>query len=124
MGVKAITAGPGQHDHVLERMTRQLKETVRSTIARVPFRIPDTIIPHLVISYTGKLLLSPSSTRTDKNHSFESFYGREANTALDIGPPSGTYCKVSSRTMPNGMAPRTSVCLYLDPRKNGSTQEL
>ena len=120
MGVEAITVGPGQHDHVIERMIRQLKETIRSTIASLPFQAPDIIVPHLVLSCTRKLLLFPSSTRTDRISPFEAFYGRKANAVLDIGPPFGTYCQVSSRTMTNGMEPRTYGCIYLEPRNNGT----
>lgn len=120
MGVEAIMVGPGQHNHVIERMIRQLKETIRATIASIPFQVPDILMPHLVVSCNRKLMYFPSSTRTDKTSPFEVYYGRKANATLDIGPPFGTYCQVSNRHMTNGMEPRTTGCIYIEPRMNGT----
>jgi hypothetical protein len=39
---------------------------------------------------------------------------------MDIGPPFGTYCQVTNRTMSNGMDQRTIGCLYLEPKMNGT----
>ena len=59
MKVEAIAVGPGQHDHIIERMT------VRATIASLPFQVPDILMPHIVVSCIKKLILFPSLTRTD-----------------------------------------------------------
>ena len=113
MQVQVVAVGPGQHDHVIERMIRQLKETIRATIASLPFQVPDALMPHIVVSCTKKMLLFPSAARTDEISAFEVFYGRKANAALDIGPPLGTYCQVSVRQMTNGMEPRTiGSCIF------------
>lgn len=119
MHAQAIAVGPGQHDHVIERMIRQ-KETIRATIASLPFQVPDAIMPHIVVSCTKKLLLFPSATRSDQISVFEVSYGRKANAAKDIGPPLGTYCQVSVRQIINGMEPSTIGCIYLESRMNGS----
>ena len=63
MKVEAIAVGPGQHDHIIERMIRQLKETVWATIASLLFQVPDILMPHLVVSCTKKLILFPSITQ-------------------------------------------------------------
>ena len=120
MGVEVITVGPGQHDHIIERMIRHLKETIRSTIFSLPFLVPDMMMPHLVLSSAKKLLLFPSATRTDNTSPFEAFFGRKADVKKDIGPPFGSYCQVSSRVMSNNMDARTIGCLYLEPRMNGT----
>ena len=119
MGVQAITVGSGQHDHVIERAIRYLKETVRATIASLPFHVPDCIMAHLVVSCTRKIMLFPS-TRTDRISPFEVYYGRKADAKADIGLPFGTYCQVPCREMTSGMEPRTLGCIYLEPRMNGS----
>ena len=66
MGVAVVPVGPGQHDHVVERMIRHLKETIRSTIHSLPYLVTDAMMNHLVLSCSKKLLLFPSSTRSDK----------------------------------------------------------
>ena len=115
-----ITVGPGQHDHVIERMIRHLKETIRCTIFSLPYLLPDILMPHLVMSSAKKLLLFPSSTRTDRIFPFEAFFCRKADTKKDIGPPSGSYCQVTGRVLSNSMDPRTIRCLYLEPKMNGT----
>ena len=70
MKVEAIAVGPGQHDHIIERMIRHLKETVRATIASLPFQVPDILMSHIVVSCTKKLILFPSLTRTDQTSAF------------------------------------------------------
>ena len=50
MGVEVIRVDPGQHDHVIERMIRHLKETIRCTIFSLPYLLPDILMPHLVMS--------------------------------------------------------------------------
>ena len=120
MGVEVVTVGPGQHDHIIERMIRHLKETIRSTIFSLPYLVPDILMPHLVLSAAKKLLLFPSSTRSDRISPFEAFFGRKADARKDIGPPFGSYCQVTSRVLSNGMEPRTIGCLYLEPTMNGT----
>ena len=120
MGVEVITVGPGQHDHIIERMVRHLKETIRCTIFSQPYLLPDILMPHLVMSSARKLLLFPSSTRTDRISPFEAFFGRKADTKKDIGPPFGSYCQVTARVLSNNMDPRTIGCLYLEPKMNGT----
>jgi Reverse transcriptase (RNA-dependent DNA polymerase) len=120
MGVQAITVGSGQHDHIIERAIRYPKETVRATIASLPFLVPDCIMAHLVVSCTRKIMLFPSTTRTDRISPFEVYYGRKADAKGDIGLPFGTYCQVPRREMTSGMEPRTLGCIYLEPRMNGS----
>ena len=121
MGVSVVTVGPGQHAHTIERAIRTLKETMRSAIFSLPYLLPDALMPHLVLSSAKKLLLFPSaSTRTDRVSPFEAFFGRKADAARDIGPPFGSYCQVSSRTMSSGMEARTIGCLYLEPKMNGT----
>ena len=120
MGVAVVPVGPGQHDHVVERMIRHLKETIRSTIHSLPYLVTDAMMNHLVLSCSKKLLLFPSSTRSDKISPFEAFFGRKADMKRDIGPPFGTYCQVTNRCMSNGMEQRTIGCLYLEPKMNGT----
>ena len=121
MGVEVITVGPGQHDHIIERMIRTLKEIIRATIFSLPYLLPDNLMPHLVMSSAKKLLLFASySTRSDGISPFEAFFGRKADTKRDIGPPFGSYCQVSSRVMTNSMEARTAGCLYLEARMNGT----
>ena len=120
MGVEVIAVGPGQHDHTIERMIRHLKETIRSTIYSLPYLVADAVMPHLVMSCARKLLLFPTSTRSDRISPFEAFFGRKADTKIDIGPPFGTYCQVANRTMSNAMDPRTIGCIYLEARMNGT----
>lgn len=98
-------------------MIRQLKKTVRATIASLPFQVPDVLIPHIVVSSTKKLILFPSATRTDQTSAFKVFYGRKVNAAIDIGP----YCQVSARQITNGMEPRAIGCIYLEPRMNSTS---
>ena len=66
MGVEVVTVGPGQHDHIIERMIRHLKETIRATKYSLPFLVPDFMITIMVVLCGNKLNLFPStSTRTD-----------------------------------------------------------
>ena len=120
MGVQAITVRPGHHDHVIERMIRHLKETVRATIASQPLLVANILMPYVVISCTKKIMLFLSSTRTDRISPFEVYYGRKVDATIDIGLPFGTYCQVASRKMSSVMEPRTIGCLYLGARTNGS----
>ena len=120
MGVEVVTVGPGQHDHIIERMIRTLKETIRSMIHSLPYLVPDSLMQHLVLSAGKKMLLFPSATRTDRISPFEAFFGRKADSKKDIGPPFGTYCQVTTRVLSNGMEPRTLDCLYLEPAMNGT----
>ena len=120
MGVEVVSVGPGQHDHIIERMIRHLKEIIRSIIFSLPYLVADILMPHLVLSAAKKILLFPSSTRTDRISPFEAFFGRKADAKRDIGPPFGSYCQVTSRVMSNGMEPRTVGCLYLEPTMNGT----
>ena len=82
MGVRVISVGPGQHDHIIERMIRHLKETIRCTIFSLPYLMPDILMPHLVTSSVKKLLLFPSSTRADRIFPFEAFFGRKAEMSV------------------------------------------
>ena len=107
MDVMVITVGPGQHDHIIERMIRHLKDTIRTTMASLPFLVPDIMMPYIVIGCTRKLLLFPTSTRTDQISPFEVYYGRKAHAKHDVGLPFGTYCQVPNRQMTNGMEART-----------------
>lgn len=109
-GVEVITVGLGQHDHVILRMIRHLKETIRCTIFSLPHLLPDILMPHLVMSSAKKLSLFPSSTRTDRISPFEAFFGRKA----------GSYCQVNGRVLSNSRDPRTIGCLYLEPKMNGT----
>ena len=120
MGVVISAVGPGQHDHIVERMIRHLKEPIRATVHSLPYLVADAMMNHLVLSSSKKLLLFPSSTRSDKVSPFEAFFGRKADTKMDIGPPFGTYCQVTNRTMLNGMDQRTIGCLYLELKMNGT----
>ena len=120
LSVEVVTVGPGQHDHTIERLIRHLKEVIRTTIFSLPYQMPDILMPHLVVNAAKKLILFPSSTRTDNLTPFELFFGRKANIKLDIGPPFGSYCQVTNRLASNGMDPRTIGCLYLEPTMNGT----
>ena len=111
MSVVISAVRPDQHDHIVERMIRHLKETIRSTIHSLPYLVAAAIMNHLVLSCSKKLLVFPSSTRTDKVSVFEAFFGRKAF---------GTYCQVTNPTMSNGMDQRTIGCLYLEPKMNGT----
>ena len=62
MGVEVIAVGPGQHDHIIERMIRHLKETIRCTIFSLPYLLPDIVMPYLVTASAKKLLLFPYTT--------------------------------------------------------------
>ena len=77
-------------------------------------------MPYLVTASAKKLLLFPSSTRTDRISPFEAFFGRKADTEKDIEPPFGSYCQVTGRVLSNNMDPRTIGCLYLEPKMNGT----
>ena len=116
MGVEVTAVGPGQHDHIIERMIRHLKETIRCTIFSLPYLLPDI----LVTSSAKKFLLFPSSTRTDRIYPFKGFFRRKADTSKDIGPPFESYCQVTGRVLSNNMDPRTIGCLYLEPKMNGT----
>ena len=115
MGVEVIAVGPGQHDHIIERVIRHLRETIRCTVYSLPYLLPDILMPHLVMSSAKKL---PSSTRTERISPFEAFFGRKADTKKDIGPQFGSYCQVTGRVLSNSMDPRTIGCLYLEPKMN------
>ena len=120
MGVEAILVSPGQHDHIIERMIRHLKETIHCTIFSLPYLMPDILMPHLMTSSVKKLLLFPSSTRIDRISPFEAFFGRKADTEKAIGPQFGSYCQITGRVLSNNMDPRTIGCLYLEPKMNGT----
>ena len=119
MSVEVITVGPGQHDHIIERMIRHLIKTNRCIIFSLLYLLPDVLkMSHLVMSSARKLLLVPSLTRTDRISPIEAFFGRKADTEKDIGPPFGSYCQVTARVVSNSMDPRTVRCLYLEPKTN------
>jgi hypothetical protein len=48
MGVQAVTVGPGQHGHVIERTIRTYKEGIRSAYHSAPYDILDCMWPHLI----------------------------------------------------------------------------
>ena len=86
MGVEVIVVGPGQHDHVIERMIRHLKEVVRATKHSLPFLVPDFMMILLVIACGNKLNLFPSTaTRTDYKTPLEAFTNRKMDLKLDTG---------------------------------------
>ena len=66
MGVEFIAVGPGQHDHIIERMIRHLKEAIRATIFSLPYLVADAMMAHIVMSCAKKILLFTTSTRTDR----------------------------------------------------------
>ena len=92
INVTVITVGPGQHNHIIERLIRHLKKTNRPTIASLTFLVPDAMMPHLVTGCTRKLQLFPTSTRTEKISPFEVYHERNAHAEHDIGLPFGIYC--------------------------------
>jgi hypothetical protein len=113
MGVEVIVVGPGQHDYVMERMTRHLKEVVWATKHILPFLVPDFMMIQLVTACGNKLNLFPSTaTRTDYKTPLEAFTNRKMDLKLVTGEPTFSYCHVYDRTMSNGMTPRTIGCLY------------
>ena len=120
MAVEVITRGPGQHDHVIERGIRTLKECMRCTERSLPYFLPDILVPHLAIASAKKLMLFPTTTRTDMSTPFEEFFNRKPDMKRDIGPPFGSYCQVMNRVTNNSMESRTLGCLYLGPTMNGT----
>jgi hypothetical protein len=125
MGVHVVTVGPGQHAHVIERTIRTLKETIRTTIYSLPYKLPDAMMPYLIISAGKKLLLFPTvATRTDGQSAFQAMEGRNIDLKKDVGPPFGSYCEVDARSMTNGTEPRTKTCFYLDSRMNGTSTHM
>ena len=67
MGVEVIIVGPGQHDHTIELMIRQLEGTIRATKYSLPILVQDYFMMTIMIVLCGyKLNLLPSTaTRTD-----------------------------------------------------------
>jgi hypothetical protein len=106
MGVQAVTIGPGQHAHVIERTIRTYKEVIRCAYHSSPYEIADCLWPHMIINAGRKLLLFPSTaTRTDGMSPFQAMEGRNIDLKKDVGPPFGSYCEVDVRVMTNGLNP-------------------
>jgi hypothetical protein len=66
MGVDVVAMGHGQHNHIIERMMRHLKEVIWATKLNLPFVVPDFLVKLLVLICANELNLFPSTaTRTD-----------------------------------------------------------
>jgi hypothetical protein len=92
MGVEVIVIGPGQHDHVIGRMIRHLKEAVRATKHSLPFLVPAFMMILLVIACGNKLNLFPSTaTRSDYKTPLEAFTKRKMDLKLDTVEPTFSY---------------------------------
>ena len=120
ISVKTVTVRSGQHDHIIERMIRWLKEIIRSILHSVPYYLTDSLLIHMALSSPMKLNTFPSKTWTDNISPFECLFGEKIDLKRDIGPPFSSYCQVTNRLMTSGMQPRTLDCIYFLPRFNGS----
>jgi len=56
---------PGVHEHAAERHIQLLQQRVRATLASLSYKLPDNLLPYLVVDVQAKLNLMPT-TRHEK----------------------------------------------------------
>lgn len=119
-GIKLITAGiKSNHIASLDRAIRLLKDRVRSTLAGLPYVLPQPLLKYLVAFVIHNLNMinhsySPSLTLSPR----ELFTGRKTDFNIDVRVAFGAYVQCYQSSSDNTTAERTMGAIALCPTGN------
>jgi hypothetical protein len=77
MSIRVNPSGPGQHVPIIERKIQVIKQSIRAHLATLPFTVPYSILPWLVLFCVFRLNRRPSNSMEDNLSSRERYSGRK-----------------------------------------------
>jgi hypothetical protein len=114
-GIMLNRAGSGSHVAIIERKIREVKERCRATINTLPYRLPLTLVPFLVLFAVNRINWIPNRVGLANISPSEAFLGCKMNMARDLRVGFGDYCEVFDPYSDNTMRPRTQAAIALGP---------
>ena len=117
-------AASGAHQPVIERDQRTIKERARCYMSNLPWSVPPSVKPYLLLYVVSRLNLHPDASFADKLCPFERLYGRRPDWKSDVNCKFGQYAHAHEyRQHTNTMQPRTLpvICLLPVGTRSGGT---
>lgn len=119
LGITVNPSGPGQHVPIIENMIRQIKERVRCHLHVLPYTLPLSLLPYLVMFCVTRIGMIPSHTRTNRVSPREGFTGRKVDFKRDLRIGFGDYAQVyNPYVQKNSTEARTIGAIALCPTGN------
>jgi hypothetical protein len=121
-GVQLVSLPSGQHAGAVEAKQRHVKNTVRSILHGLPFRLSQIVLVWCVCYavYVINFLPTDSGYRASGVSPKQDFSGRRPDVKKDLRFPFGTFCQVAESHMSNSMDARTVSAVTLLPTGNGT----
>ena len=112
--------GPGQHNPIIEKKIRQIKERIRAVLHSLPYNLPGFLLTNLVNFVVSRINMLPTTTRNDNVSPTESFTGRKTNYEVDLRTEFGEYVQMYNPNNPqiNNMQARTNGGIALNSTGN------
>ena len=111
--------GPDQHEPVVERTIRTIKERVRSVLNSLPFTLPSTLLHYLISYVVRSINMIPNINSTDNLSPREKLLGRKTDVKIDLRIEFGQYVQARvPNIISNSMSNRTEGCIALLPKDN------
>lgn len=117
-GILMNRAGSGSHVPIIERKIQEVKERCRAIINTLPYRLPLTLVPYLVLFAVTRINWIPHRVGMANISPSEAFLGRKLDFKRDLRVGFGEYCEVFDPSSDNTMRPRTQAAISLGPTGN------
>ena len=118
-GVHVDIAGAGQHVPVAEARIKLIKNVCRAVKSGIPWRIPPSLMKHLVFYANGRINSVPSLSSTDVSTPREIFWGTKLDFHKHLVLGFGDYAEVfNSSGADSSLNSRTVPCIALYPSGN------
>lgn len=118
LGLRVLIAGPGQHVHVVERMSQTVKGRQRCHELALPFVMPLLLIVWCMRFCVHCVNLQPNANSTDKVSPYEQFSGIKLDVKRDLRVAFGDYILATPPDTDNSMRPRVEACIALGGKNN------
>ena len=117
--VKIEISGTGSHAPVVERKIRTIKERVRGILNRLPYRLPLTLLKHLVYHAVNRINMIPTLSGSeffqDQTSPREKYFQRKTDFNTDLRHSFGEYVQIrDNKAIENSTASRTLGAIALN----------
>ena len=111
--------GPHQHEPVVERTIRTIKERVRAVLNSLPYTLPSTLLHYLISYVVRSINMIPNINSSDNLSPREKLLGRKIDVKIDLRIEFGQYVQARvPNIISNSMSNRTEGCIALLPKDN------
>lgn len=119
MGINMDISGVNKHVPDAEVRIRIIKERCRCILNSLPYALPRSLIPNLVLYVVARINSLPSNLRVDKTPPRQVFTNRIMDVERDLKFGFGDYCIIEDfPEIKNSMAPRAVEAIALNPSIN------